>query len=224
MNQRSNTVQYDDFAETFGRSRREMHWSEIDEVLSHVFKKKSHINIADIGCGNGRLLKHMIEQRTNNSITSYVWLDASNGLIQQASDEFLPAPHSLRWFLWDMRDMEILLSTQGPFDAIFFIASFHHLSTREDRLSVLLQAKKLLSDTGEIIMINWNLTHPSQIKYETSKIQKYSDGSADFDIKIGSHQRFYHAFSHEEYESLALEAWLQISDRFWERNSIVYFS
>lgn len=101
--------------------------------------------------------------------------------------------------------METLLSVYGPFEVIFFIASFHHLSTREDRISVLSQAKKLLSNTGEIIMINWNLTHPSQSKYQTSKIREYSDGSADFDIKIGAHGRFYHAFSHEEYLSLAEE-------------------
>lgn len=34
MNQKSNTVQYDDFADTFGRSRLDLHWPEIDEVLS----------------------------------------------------------------------------------------------------------------------------------------------------------------------------------------------
>lgn len=104
-----------------------------------------------------------------------------------------------------MRDIETLLSVHGPFEAIFFIASFHHLSTREERISVLSQAKKLLSSTGEIIMINWNLTHASQSKYQTSKIGEYPDGSADFDIKIGAHGRFYHAFSHEEYFSLAEE-------------------
>lgn len=101
--------------------------------------------------------------------------------------------------------MERLLSIHGSFEAIFFIASFHHLSTREDRISVLSQTKKLLSNTGEIIMINWNLTHPSQSKYQTSKIREYADGSADFDVKIGTHGRFYHSFSHEEYMSLAEE-------------------
>lgn len=105
-----------------------------------------------------------------------------------------------------MRDMETLLSAHGLFEGIFFIASFHHLSTREERISVLSQAKKLLSNTGEIIMINWNLTHPSQSKYQNSKIREYTDGSADFDIKIGAHGRFYHSFSHEEYVSLAEEA------------------
>jgi len=30
----NNTIQYDDFGDTFGKSRRDLHWSEIDVVLS----------------------------------------------------------------------------------------------------------------------------------------------------------------------------------------------
>lgn len=228
MNPRSNTVQYDDFAETFGRSRRDMHWPEIDEVLAHFFQTHTTGNIADIGCGNGRLLKHVTDYLNWDTswFTRYIWLDSSSELIDQATSDYTlkHSFNSLQWCQWDMRDMETLLSVHGPFEVIFFIASFHHLSTREDRISVLSQAKKLLSSTGEIIMINWNLTHPSQSKYQTSKIWEYPDGSADFDIKIGAHGRFYHAFSHEEYLSLAEEIWLQMTDQFGERNSILYLS
>lgn len=227
MNQRSNIVQYDDFAETFGRSRRDMHWIEIDEILAYFFQKHLTGNIADIGCGNGRLVSHMAHYSDLQrfSCDTFVWLDTSSELLEQAiSDDYTDKLNCLQWIEWDMRDIETLLSGYEPFEAIFFIASFHHLSTREERISVLSQAKKLLSATGEIIMINWNLTHPSQSKYDASKIVEYPDGSADFYIKIGSHKRFYHAFSHEEYSSLAAEIWLQVTDQFWERNSIVYWS
>lgn len=227
MNQRSNIVQYDDFAETFWRSRQGMHWSEIDEALSHFFHKHTTGNIADIGCGNGRLLRHIADYPNSDTswFTRYVWLDSSSELIEQATrdDTLKLSFNSLQWCQWDMRDMETLLAVYGPFETVFFIASFHHLSTREERISVLEQAKKLLSNTGEIILINWNLIHPGQSKYQTSKIQEYPDGSADFDIKIGAHGRFYHSFSHEEYLSLAEEVWLQMTDTFGERNSIVFF-
>jgi hypothetical protein len=43
-------------------------------------------------------------------------------------------------------------------------------------------------------------------------------------IKIGGHERFYHAFSVEEYISLGQETWLTPSFNFWERNSVVYWS
>ena len=113
---------------------------------------------------------------------------------------------SVNWQEGDMRDLNLELSTYGFFDVIFFIASFHHLSTREERISVLQQAKTLLSKTGKILMMNWNLLDLTQKKYQSSKIADYPDGSADFLIKIGAHKRFYHAFSHEEYLSLAQEA------------------
>jgi hypothetical protein len=120
-----------------------------------------------------------------------------------------------------MRDIASELSEYGLFDVIFFIASFHHLSTREERISVLQQAKTLLSKTGKILMTNWNLLDFTQKKYQSSKIADYPDGSADFLIKIGAHKRFYHAFSEAEYISLAEEANLQISLQFGERNSTV---
>lgn len=83
-----------------------------------------------------------------------------------------------------MRDMKKELLEYGLMDGIFFIASFHHLHTREERVSVLKQAKKLLSATGKIVMINWHLMHPSQMQYQHSKIAEYPDGSADYEIKI----------------------------------------
>lgn len=63
-------------------------------------------------------------------------------------------------------------------------------------------------------MINWNLSHPSQIKYQNSRICEYPDKSADYKIKIGEHERFYHAFSHEEYSHLSEESGLNVSDVF----------
>lgn len=62
MNQKSN-VDYDDFAETFGQSRRGMHWREIDEILTQFIETCSpeSAKIADIGCGNGRLLTHIMQ-------------------------------------------------------------------------------------------------------------------------------------------------------------------
>lgn len=147
-------------------------------------------SIADIGCGNGRLIQHILKHPQNavyqSLFSTYVGLDTSEVLLDQARDEpafsgFLP---SVNWREGDMRDMEKHLSEYGLFDGIFFIASFHHLATEEERIGVLRQAQKLLSDTGKIAMINWNLLDPSQTRYEPSKIADHPDGSADFEIKI----------------------------------------
>jgi 2-polyprenyl-3-methyl-5-hydroxy-6-metoxy-1,4-benzoquinol methylase len=52
------------------------------------------------------------------------------------------------------------------FDSLLFLASFHHLETREERIQVLENTKKLLKPNGRIYMTNWNLR--DQAKYETS--------------------------------------------------------
>lgn len=58
-------VHYDDFATTFGASRRDMHWTDIHTLLDDCITfldKKTTWNIADIGCGNGRLLRHVLAE------------------------------------------------------------------------------------------------------------------------------------------------------------------
>lgn len=127
----------------------------------------------------------------------------SSVLLDQAQEEnFSDIFPVVEWREKDMNRMSEELGIYGHFDALFFIASFHHLATYEERVSVLRQAQSLLSETGKIVMINWNLSHPSQSKYQDSKIVEYPNGSSDYDIKIGAHTRFYHAFSEAEYISL----------------------
>lgn len=48
-------VQYDDFAETFGASRKNLLWQEISLILDNFtenFSEREIWKIADIGCGS----------------------------------------------------------------------------------------------------------------------------------------------------------------------------
>lgn len=88
-----------------------------------------------------------------------------------------------------------LLENIGTFDAIIFLASFHHLETIEERLNVLSKIKSLLNSNGRVYMTNWNLL-------EQEKYQKNHRGNGDFDIKIGKFSRYYHGFTVEELSDL----------------------
>jgi len=58
------------------------------------------------------------------------------------------------------------------FDFIFFIASFHHLQTIEERIEVLEKAKNLLKKEGIILMTNWYLNSPiNDEKYKNDIIE-----------------------------------------------------
>lgn len=84
-------VQYDDFADTFGRSRDNLHWPELERVLTDFvahFSDKNTWRIGDIGCGNGRLLEHMAHEPFSalfqTKKVSYIGLDLSQNLLEQA--------------------------------------------------------------------------------------------------------------------------------------------
>jgi len=63
----------------------------------------------------------------------------------------------------DMLSLESIY-TRGTFDAIIFLASFHHLETEDERIKVLKDIQKLLSPNGTVYMTNWNLRE--QTRYE----------------------------------------------------------
>jgi len=109
--------------------------------------------------------------------------------------------------------MNTLGTLKESFDAIFFIASFHHLQTIDERMEVLQSVKKLLSNNGHIFLTNWNLLSSENLqKYANAKIphSKNTFESEDFMVKIGKFERFYHAFTLSELEFLAEAANMNI--------------
>ncbi|MCP4524153.1 MAG: hypothetical protein GY828_08095, partial [Candidatus Gracilibacteria bacterium] len=52
-------VDYNNFAKTFSKSRKNMKWGEMEYFLKQVSISES-TNILDVGCGNGRFLGELI--------------------------------------------------------------------------------------------------------------------------------------------------------------------
>jgi hypothetical protein len=94
--------------------------------------------------------------------------------------------------------MQAIANIEESFEAILFLASFHHLESEIERIQVLLDIRKLLSPTGRIYMTNWNLR-------EQTRYEKSHRGNGDFDIKIGEYSRYYHGFTMTELEQLFKE-------------------
>jgi len=93
-----------------------MHWEEIDTLLEFFVTTFSDIekwNIADMGCGNGRLLRHIVDSGIRDDFVEhslrYVGFDSSQVLLNQAHiDTKIQTYFSPKWILGDMRDMGIL--------------------------------------------------------------------------------------------------------------------
>ena len=195
---------YDDFAKTFSESRKNMKWWEIDYFLDFLRAKKTPSSLLDIWCGNGRLLE--IINDSDIKLWDYLWADNSLWLLEEAKNLH---PDN-RFELIDMHD---IWSIKQKYDFIFFIASFHHLESVEERENVLLSAYNLLNKGWKLCMTNWALESDiNKEKYARSR-EEWSENifwSSDYNIKIWVFIRYYHCFTLKELENISTCAWFQI--------------
>ncbi len=209
-------MSYDDFASTFSQSRKNLRWAEIEYFIAYIQEHflGKRISILDVGCGNGRFLDSLALWERVEVRASYLGIDESIGMIDEAR-KLHPE------YMFQALDMNRLeeLSDTTKYDVIVFIASFHHLHTKEERQNVLQKTKNLLSLGGIVMMTNWNLFgEPLFTKYQT-----WYKWSGDFSIKIGTHERYYHGFSTEELSQLFQENNYKILENRvfeWEKNII----
>lgn len=199
------SVDYNDFSTTFSKSRENMKWEEIDYFLDFLWKENSDsTSILDVGCGNGRLIGHI--EKNWIKITNYLWTDLSSWLITEANKLYPDKS-------FQVLDMLSISEIKEKFDYIFFIASFHHLKTIEERIEVLKQIKNLLKLNWTIFMTNWALNSElNSEKYKESMIENSKNEflSQDYNIKIGEFIRYYHSFSLQELDYLFNNSWYEI--------------
>ncbi len=74
-------MSYDQFAQTFSNSRKNLKWPELDCIIEDM-RHYSISSVLDIGCGNGRFLEHMMHHELH--IMNYLGIDNSRGMIEEA--------------------------------------------------------------------------------------------------------------------------------------------
>ncbi len=218
-------MSYDNFAETFSNSRKNLHWPELDSIILDI-RNQGYSSVLDIGCGNGRFIEQLTvdngqwivenwqliidsEQWTMWEKFQYLGIDSSEWMIIEAR-KLHP---EYQFEVIDMKNLPSIVNfplSTFHWDALLFLASFHHLESREERLQVLKDARKLLTPWGRIYMTNWNLR-------EIEKYEKSHHWNGDYTIKIGEFSRYYHGFTVEELAWLFEEAGYRIiENRVWE--------
>lgn len=203
-------VNYDAYASTFSNSRKDLKWPELDAIIWDM-RQCGYTNVLDVGCGNGRLVEQLRVKSEEWRIKNYLGIDNSAGMIAEARKlhpdyQFEVCPMESLW------TSEYLKSEF--YDAIVFLASFHHLETREARVQVLSEIKKYLAPGWAIYMTNWNLR-------DQPRYQKSHRWDGDFDIKIWEHSRYYHWFTTEGLSELFEKTGYQIVENRvfeWGRN------
>lgn len=183
-------------------------------MFSSFFPKKKNLKVLDIGCGNARLYDFLLQQTEIHF--DYTGIDISENLLEEAKKKYPQTP----FFCESMTDLDSV--KHETFDVIFFIASFHHLASKTDRLKVLEKVKHLLNDNGIICMTNWNLFQKKYIKYVWKAIfqslfslRAWNDSFIPFTKENITTWRYYHAFTPKELQKLFKRSRLQIVHEFF---------
>lgn len=162
-----------------------MGWQEVDIFCERLKGHNSTPSVLDVGCGSGRLLEQL--ERHFESFR-YVGTDSSRVLANVAAKD-----HPGRIFaVADMRSVSELpeVRASAPFDAVFAVASFHHLLTASGRRKALNEFASVLDSQGILMMTNWNLLSTSNL----AKYGKYRDADGVFHIPFSGKPRSYYAF------------------------------
>ncbi len=136
---------YDSIAPFFVKHREEV-WPPSRSLLDDI----APCIIADIGCGTGRLIALAVSKGCH-----VIGMDLSSGQLDTA-----------RKFLSDMGigssfdlikcDMEMIPLPDSSVNAVFMIASLHHLEDRSSRRKALMEACRILEPGGVIQISVWS--------------------------------------------------------------------
>ncbi len=200
---------YNDIASDFSRTRGAV-WPEFEYFKGYIANGQ---DILDLGCGNGRLLELLKDNKIN-----YLGVDYSQKLISSAQSNWPDA----KFLVADILNLPPL---KKKFDLVICVAVLHHIPSKKFRKQILKDIRSLLKPGGKLLMINWNLWQTRYMKY----IIKYTllkmtdplnevNGVKHMSLDLGDvfipwqkkHLRYVHAFTEMEIESLVKKSGFEI--------------
>jgi len=208
LNKQFYKVQAKSFSDT-----RQVHWPGWEKLMDEfvdkfVDSKKDGLRILDIGCGNGRFLKWLIQNKIDKG--EYMGVDFSEELINRAREGMENTKTKMKI---DFENFDVMQpgSLKGKFselfDRIIIFGVMHHVPGFENRLRFLKEAVSLLEKNGRIYLTLWQFSKSSRLKklIIRHELEGLEEGDFLLDWDKSGLPRYCHNFSDEEVEQLKSE-------------------
>ena len=187
---------YDDIAAHFSKTRA-YPWPEVESFLDDV---SGEVGL-DVGCGNGRHAAVLAER-----VERVLAVDVSRELLFEARDVLCEGGRHGGLLQADAARVPL---AAGTVDVGLYVATVHHLPTRERRVESLAELKRVLVDEGRALVSAWSTTH------DNFEREAGFDTTVDWTLPGGETvPRFYHIYAPEEFEADLQTAGLDVESSY----------
>ena len=163
---------------------REYAWPEVETFLDG---RSGQVGL-DIGCGNGRHTELLADH-----CARAVGLDASRALLEAAVERRADADREYALVQGDAGELPV---GESVVDLAVYVATLHHLPTREGRIASLDELASVLAPGGRALVSAWSTEH------DRFDAEAGFDTTVDWTLPGGETvERFYHIYDPDEFRA-----------------------
>lgn len=185
-------------------------WKKLQGLLTI---DRSPWSILDVGCGNGRFLKFLLDKffKKNRKVKlNYLGIDFSEELLNFAQTEFaLPKRYNVRFENIDLTQSNDLKNIEGDFNFIALLAVLHHIPGYKNRIEILKSLCNRVKPGGQFCISFWQYKNSPRLRKLIASPRTAQDilDEVPYDLEEGDHlldwnrtkvYRYCHNFSDEE--------------------------
>ncbi len=197
-------------------TKRKYTWKPVEEFLSEFSNSKS-LSLIDLGCGTGRFLE--LAQNLNFKNKNLTGYDYSQGQLKIVKEKGFRAIEG---------ELTNIPFEDNSFDIIICIAAHHHLLKKEEQLKSLKEMKRVLKDSGKLLLSNW---FPEKKFIEEQIKKKKFEFISKQEVKVtytdvSNHlspitlERYYYLFEEKELIDLCKEANFKLKKKEYDKGNL----